>query len=328
MEPLRVSSQQSRAAAGHPEPVAEPTPPEPAQQEPTQQHAEMPGATGSAATQAGSVPNAAGAAGAGSAANVGSAPGTGPGPGATTAQGGMTAPGATTAPDGTTALGATTAPGAKKPWKSGADGKTVFRLGTQFIIWWAWIAFAIFNVFELVLRDRDYFSLEVIAALLALTGLAYACTLRPRVLADDHGVLVHNPFQDHELPWGAVKGVYLGDSVEFTCARPAPKKDKTVYCWALYSGRRKRMRAQMQRSFLSFGRSASGRSASSRAPLEVREMSRLATVQIMAAELGRWATKAKADGAPDAVMQSRWCWPAIVFMAAPSAALLGLLLAK
>lgn len=185
------------------------------------------------------------------------------------------------------------------------------------------MAFAIFNVFELVLRDRDYFSIEVIAALLALTGLAYACALRPQVLADDQGVLVRNPFQDHELPWGAVKGVYLGDSVEFSCARPTPKKDKTVYCWALYSGKRKRMRAQMQRSFFSV-RGAS----SSRAPAEVREMSRLGTVQIIAAELGKRATKAKNDGAPDAVLKSRWDWPALVAFLAPSAALLGLLLAK
>jgi hypothetical protein len=199
----------------------------------------------------------------------------------------------------------------------------VFRLGTQFIIWWAWVAFAIFNVFELVLRDRDYFSIEVIAALLALTGLAYACALRPVLLADDQGVLVRNPFQDHEMPWGAVKGVYLGDSVEFSCSRPEPKKDKTVYCWALYSGKRKRMRAQMQRSFFSVNRAAS-----SRAPADVREMSRLGTVQIMAAELGRWATRARADGAPDAVLQSRWCWPALIAFLAPAAALLGLILAK
>jgi Bacterial PH domain len=198
----------------------------------------------------------------------------------------------------------------------------VFRLGTQFIIWWAWVAFAIFNVFELVLRDRDYFSIEVVAALLAITGLAYACALRPRVLADDEGVLVQNPFQDHWLPWGAVNGVYLGDSVEFSCARAGPKKEKTVYCWALYSGRRKRMRAQMQRSFFSFNRTPS------RAPAEVREMSRLATVQLMAAELGRRATRAKADGAPGGVLQSRWHWPALIALLAPAAALLALILAK
>jgi hypothetical protein len=308
MEPLRVSSQQSRAAAGHPEPGAEPTAPQSVQQQPTQPDQQGPAQQRAEAVAAKQEPSSAAGTtrmaelpGAGRsaaaepapAANAGPAPGTGP------------------------------AEGAKQPWKSSDDGKTVFRLGTQFIIWWAWVAFAIFNVFELVLRDRDYFSIEVIAALLALTGLAYACTLRPRVVADDRGIVVHNPFQDHEVPWGAVKGVYLGDSVEFGCARPAPKKDKTVYCWALYSGKRKRMRAQMQRSFLSFR----GQS-SARAPLEVREMSKLATVQIMAAELGRRSTRAKAEGAPDAIVKSRWCWPAIVGFLAPSAALLGLVLAK
>jgi hypothetical protein len=212
-------------------------------------------------------------------------------------------------------------PGAKAPWKPAADGKTVFRLSTQFVIWWAWIAFAIFNVFELVLRDRDYFSIEVMAALLAITGLAYACALRPKVEADDEAVVVYNPFRDHKVPWGAVNGVFLGDSVELGCARPAPKKDKTIYCWALYSGRRRRMRAQMQRSFFSMRR------PDPRAPEQVRELSRLSIVQIMAAELARRANVAKERGAPTAVLESRWNWLALAALLLPSAALLGLVLA-
>jgi hypothetical protein len=217
--------------------------------------------------------------------------------------------------------GQSLSPGAKAPWKAVADGKTVFRLSTQFVIWWAWIAFAIFNVFELVIRDRDYFSIEVMAALLAITGLAYACALRPKVVADDEAVVVYNPFRDHKVPWGAVNGVFLGDSVELSCARQAPKKDKTIYCWALYSGRRRRMRAQMQRSFFSMRR------PDPRAPEQVRELSRLSIVQIMAAELARRANVAKEQGAPSAVLQSRWNWLALAALLLPSAALLGLALA-
>lgn len=203
-----------------------------------------------------------------------------------------------------------------------ADGKTLFRLSMQFVIWWAWIAFAIFNLFELVLRDRDYFSIEVIAGLLAITGLVYACAWRPLVMADDDGVYVRNPYRDHRVPWGALNGVFLGDSIEFTCARPEPKKEKTIYCWALYSGRRRRMRAQMQRSFFSVRR------VDPRAPDEVSELSRLSTVQLMATELARRAKAAKDQGAPDAVLESRWNWLALAALLVPSAALLGLVLAR
>ncbi len=213
--------------------------------------------------------------------------------------------------------------GSKLPWKDAADGTTVFRLGTQFVIWWLWVAFAIFNVFELALRDRDYFSIEVVVALLTITGVAYACTVRPKVTADSDGVFVRNPFRDHRVPWGAVKGVFLGDSVEFECARPAPKKDKTIYCWGLYSGRRRRMRQQMQRSFLSFRPQPS-----SRAPAEAHELSRTTTVQVMATELGRRAKEAKDQGAPEGVLESGWCWPALAAALIPAAALLALLVAR
>ncbi len=199
----------------------------------------------------------------------------------------------------------------------------MFRLPAQFVIWWLWVAFAIFNLFELVLRDRDYFSIEIVAALLAITGLAYACAVRPKVTTDHDGVFIRNPFRDHRVPWGAVKGVFLGDSVEFECACPAPKKDKTIYCWGLYSGRRRRMRQQMQRSFLSMRPQPS-----SRAPAEAHELSRLTTVQIMATELGKRAKEAKEAGAPDGVLQSTWCWPAVAGLVIPAAALLALLVAR
>jgi hypothetical protein len=213
-------------------------------------------------------------------------------------------------------------PGGKLPWKVEADGTTVFRLGAQFVIWWAWVAFAIFNVLELALRDRDYFAIEVVVGLLVITGVAYACTVRPKVTADDDSVLVQNPFREHRVPWRAVNGVFLGDSVELECARPAPKKDKTIYCWGLYSGRRRRMRQQMQMSFFSM------RPPSSRAPAEARELSRLTTVQVMATELGRRAKEAKDQGAPEGYLESRWCWPAVAAPLVPAAALLALVLVR
>ena len=122
--------------------------------------------------------------------------------------------------------------------KATADGKLLYRRLTPVVMWWAWLAFAVFCLVDVVIPAHSYLSIEVVAGLLAITAAVYACTLRPRVIADDESVVIHNPFREHRVGWGAVRGVFLGDSVEFTCARPAPKKDKTIYCWALYGGRR------------------------------------------------------------------------------------------
>jgi hypothetical protein len=214
----------------------------------------------------------------------------------------------------------------RTPWKAGADGRTVFRRGTPFVLWWVWVAFAIFNVAEIVIPDHDYFSLEFAAGLLVVTAVMYACTLRPRVLADDDGVLVRNPFQDHRIRWGALTGVYLGDSVELGCVRPAPKKEKTIYCWALYSGRRSRMRSQL-RSDRSRSR-VYGAGAARRAHAEAEALARQDMVQLMAAEIGRRSVAAKERGVPEAVLESWWAWLPVVYVLMPAALLLGLVLGR
>src|SRR3984957_10111753 len=141
---------------------------------------------------------------------------------------------------------AAAAAAARRPWKTTDDGTTVFRRPGPLVLFWLWVAFALFNFFDVAVRDHDYFSLELTAGLLAVTGVVYACTLRPRVTADADAIHVYNPYRDHVAPWGTVNGVYLGDSVELTCTRPGPKSAWTIYCWALYSGRRSRHRGQLR----------------------------------------------------------------------------------
>jgi len=236
-------------------------------------------------------------------------------------------------PPGTVPYGSSQPSGVATPWKAGKEGKTVFRRGTPFVLWWAWVAFAVFNIVDVVIRDHDYFAAELLAGLLTFTGVAYACAFRPRVVADADGVMVYNPYQDHRVGWGGLSGVFLGDSVELTCVRTAPKKDKTVYCWALYSGRRSRkrsqMRQQMRGSIFSPRTSYNpGRNVSSRAPSEVRDLSRIDAVQLMAAELGKRSTDAKGRGAPDSVLESRWAWLPLVLTILPAIALISLWIAR
>jgi len=211
-------------------------------------------------------------------------------------------------------------PGSGKPWKETADGRTVFRRVGPIVLWWIWAAFVLFNLIQIIVFDHDYFALELAAGLLTATGVAYATTLRPRVFATADGIEVQNPVRDHIIRWGALKGVYLGDAVELSCARPEPHKEKTIYCWALYSGRRNRVKSQ-QLGIKSWGRMSSRTAPANEPP--VHDPS-----QLMAAELGRRSTTAREAGTATATLESRWAWLPIAYICVPAAALVALLLAR
>ena len=181
------------------------------------------------------------------------------------------------------------------------DGKILYRRLTPFVLWWVWVAFAVFCLVDVVFPAHSYFSIEFVAGLLTVTALVYACAVRPRVIADEESVVVHNPYRDYHVGWGAVQGVFLGDAVELSCARSAGMKDKTVYCWALYTARRSRMRAQTQRSLIKIGRSAT-------LPDKGADIERHDAVPLMAAELGRRCKDARERGVPDAVLEISWAW--------------------
>ncbi len=212
----------------------------------------------------------------------------------------------------------------RKPWKLAPDGGTVFRLVAPIVIWWAWVVFATVTVALVAIPGHDYFSAELVAGLAAVTAIVYATTLRPMVFADDDGVRVLNPLHDHRIRWGGLSDVYLGDMVEFRCARPAPRKDRTIYCWALYSSRRARLRARMRAArstgpVFGFARNA---------PAREREPSRPDSVELMAAELGRQSLAARERDVPPAFLESTWAWWPLALIAVPATVLLGLVLAR
>jgi hypothetical protein len=208
--------------------------------------------------------------------------------------------------------------GPRPLWKAKPGGVTVFRHPTPLVLWWVWVAFAVANFIDVAVVDHDLTALKVGAGLLTVTGIVYATTLRSRVETDDDGATIFNPLRDHRAAWGAVEAIHLGDSVEFTCTRPAPKKAKTIYSWALYSSRRARARSQMQRSFFSTRRVE----ISSRAPSEAAALAKEPSAQLIAAELGRLAVDARGRGAPSSVLRSRWSWSAIAAILVPAALLL------
>ncbi|HKD87685.1 MAG TPA: PH domain-containing protein [Streptosporangiaceae bacterium] len=211
-------------------------------------------------------------------------------------------------------------PGTSNPWKEGAGGRTVFRRAGPLILWWIWVAFVLFNLIQVTINNPGYFAIELAAGLLTATGIAYATTLRPRVIATSEGLEVQNPVRDHVIKWGALNGVYLGDAVELSCFRAAPRNEKTIYCWALYSERRSRAKSQ-QFGLRSWSRTSSRSGTAGEPP--VRD-----SAQLMAAELGRRSTKAQEAGALPATLESRWAPLPIAFICIPAAALLALLLAR
>jgi hypothetical protein len=218
---------------------------------------------------------------------------------------------------------------ARKRWKRAAvERQAVFRLIPPVVIWWVWVIFAVVIAVQAVISGHDYVSAELTAGLAGVTAIVYATALRPRVVTDSGGVRVLNPFRDHRIGWGGLKAVYLGDSLEFSCARPAPGKDKTVYCWALYSGRRSRLRAERRAERDRARGIGGGVGVSSRALAEAQERARQDAVQLVADQIGRQSADAQQRGAPAAVLKSTWAWWPIAFVLVPAAVLLGLVLGR
>ncbi len=181
-----------------------------------------------------------------------------------------------------------------------ADGKRIFRMTPPLVIWWGWVALVVFSVGDLLIQGHRFFSLRFALGGLAVTGLVYACTLWPKVIADNAGIQVRNPIRVFNVPWLAVRGIYLADSVEVRCARPAPKKDKTVYSWALSSPRRARARAQLRAWQWDQGK-RNRPSGYSRLPQHAQSLVRMTTAEIMARELAVLADEARFQSVVDEV---------------------------
>ena len=192
----------------------------------------------------------------------------------------------------------------------------VFRRTGPLVFWWIWLAFAAFNVVDLAIQGSGHFAVVVTAILVAVTGVAYACALRPRVIASDAGLAVKNPVRDYRIPWGAVETVDVGDWVRVHCTPvPGQATGKTIDCWALFAParyRRKTGRTAQTRAF------AAGPKVSDEA---MRLMS-MTAVQAMAREMDERARRERAAGAAGGAPAASWAWPSLAAMILPALALL------
>lgn len=203
-----------------------------------------------------------------------------------------------------------------------ADGRRIYRMVAPQIVWWTWIGMIVAGLADLGIQGHDLVSLRFALGLLAATGFVYACTLWPRLAADDKGITVRNPFRCFDIPWGAVRGIFLADSVEVQCARQAPKKDKTVYSWALSSPRRTRARAQLRGLHWDQGK-RNAPSEYGRLPDSAKALAKMTTGEIMARELGRLSEEARSGSMGEAqdVLSARWAWVPLAAILVPAIAL-------
>jgi hypothetical protein len=219
--------------------------------------------------------------------------------------------------------------------------REVFRLVPPLVLWWVWVAFAVANVADFAIQGAPArFALVVLAILATVTGLAYALAFRPRVIADRGGLVIENPFRDHQVPWTSIQTVDSGDWVQVHYSgeadAPSSASGKSISCWALYvSARAKRQAARPPRRphqplvpsarvWGGFG-SDPGSAQDSRLPEEARYLASLPVAKAIAARLDARATKERARaghaGSPGPVT-ARWAWPPLVAVALPALALL------
>ena len=195
------------------------------------------------------------------------------------------------------------------------------------VIWWIWVAFVAANLIDLAFTGRDWYSVLVVAVLAVITGLMYTVALRPRVITDDHGITVLNPFRDHRVPWGAVRSVAVGESVQVRCASgPESGREKVVHSWALYAPRRARVKKDFPgRRQLKF--TATAPPSYAKLPRDAQEMLKQSPADQIAAELELQARLARERGAPAGERVASWPWDAFAAVLIPAAALVIVLLA-
>lgn len=173
------------------------------------------------------------------------------------------------------------------------DGSRVYRLVTPVVIWWSWVGLAVLSLGDLAIQGHNLLSLKFAFGVLTVTGLVFACTLWPKVITDDDGITVRNPFRSFDIPWGAVRGIFLADSLEVQCARGPQKKDKTVYSWALSSARRARARAKLHGWQWEQGR-RNRPSSYGQLPGHAKELVKMTQTEVMAREMAQLSEQAKA----------------------------------
>jgi hypothetical protein len=227
-------------------------------------------------------------------------------------------------PPGGKAMHEPVGPGARQPGAKsvGQPGdQKIFRLPGSVVFWWAWVIFAVVCLVDIAFTGHNHTAAEIAVTLVFITGMIYACALRPRVVTDADAITVQNPLRDHRVPWGSVTAVDLRESVQVHCARaPGDKRAKVIHSWALYAHRRQRLRQELLVHGNDRRRLPRSALTSYGQPSDT-EQKKPSAAQLMATQLDELATQARERGAAAGPCVVTWPWLPAVAIAAPAIAL-------
>ncbi len=212
-----------------------------------------------------------------------------------------------------------------------AGDRQVFRSTASLVLWWVWLAMAVIILADLAVQGRDHTAAVMAALVAVITGVAYACALRPRIIADRGGITVANPLRDHRVPWASVVKVDLVYAVRVHCAAaPGARRGKVVHSWAVQSTARSTRNAQLRARRASrrprlqglpagLGRAGYGayRPGYGAHPEEVQKALDRTPAEFAAHELDQRAQQARAETAAASGPEVHWAWGAIAAIVLP-----------
>ncbi|HUJ06019.1 MAG TPA: PH domain-containing protein [Streptosporangiaceae bacterium] len=202
--------------------------------------------------------------------------------------------------------------------------RETYRKRMPVVIWWVWLAFAAVNAADLAIQWHHRSSIVIAAVLALCTGVAYACALRPRVIADETGITVLNPVRDAAVPWGVVKAVDVGEAVQVHFSLP-DGTEKVFPSWAMFSSSRAQLKADI-RSRRQAAELSKLSPTYSRLPAEAKETMTRTEAQLVADALDRRARSVRKAGAPAGQASLSWAWWPIAAMVLPAIAAIVLVL--
>jgi Bacterial PH domain len=220
-------------------------------------------------------------------------------------------------------LGAAPSPNGVPGHKPGAPGVArkpdLYRSPVAPLIWWVWVAFAVANLADLAAQGRNHFAAVIATILILVTGVFYIAAFRPRVLADDEGMTIKNPFRNHRIPWNCVREVALGDSLEVSCAwqDTGGEQRKRVFGWAVHSPRRSRLKAEMRARRQQ--RTAERQSpAFGKLPQDVKDAMSKTDAEHIVSTLENRAARARSVAEPTSGPVASWHWLSVAALVLPA----------
>jgi Bacterial PH domain len=206
--------------------------------------------------------------------------------------------------------------------------RDVYRSPGAVVLWWVWLALAVAGLADLLLaHGRDRLNLVAAALIITVTGIVYACALRPRVVADAGGITVLNPLREYQVPWGAVDRVDIHGALRVHCRVPeGTGKGRVVLSWAVQASPRAVMRGQAKAQRAARRGATAPAPGYGRYPSQAQEVLARTPGEQAAYLLADRAQREQATGAGSGQPRVRWAWLTIAAMAVPAALLLAVML--